>query len=161
MVSFFFWWQKEEDGRHMKEGVSLLRLQKCWPPFSGFLFSSLLLGVCLCTPSVCLCGLLYEESYRSGVENLDYTRLLNDQIVFQRACNLMIMQLWSNIFLHSSKKRIITRGVCFKEATPLSNGGINSSPTATRKAPPSPHRRRESFHLCPHLPAAHPRGEAR
>ena len=51
-VFLFLRWQKEEDGRHKKEGVSPLRLQECWPPFSGLLFSSLLLGVCLCTPSV-------------------------------------------------------------------------------------------------------------
>ncbi|KAG2637098.1 hypothetical protein PVAP13_2NG499800 [Panicum virgatum] len=89
-VFLFLRWQKKEDGRHKKEGVSPLRLQECWPPFSGFLFSSLLLGVCMCTPSVCLCGLLYEASYRSGVENLDYSRLLDDQVVFQRVCNLMM-----------------------------------------------------------------------
>jgi len=88
-VFLFLRWQKEENGRH-KKGVSLLHLQECWPPFSGLLFSSLLLGVCLCTPSVCMCGLLYEASYRFEVENLDYTRLLDDQIVFQRACNLMM-----------------------------------------------------------------------
>jgi len=57
---------------------------------AGCLSSSLLLGVYLCTPSVCLCGLLYEASYRSEIENLDYTKLLDDQIVFQRACNLMM-----------------------------------------------------------------------
>ncbi|KAG2564701.1 hypothetical protein PVAP13_7NG085700 [Panicum virgatum] len=79
-VFLFLQWQKEEDGRHKKEEVSPLRLQECWPPFVGLLFSSLLPGVCLCTPSVCLCSLLYEASYRSGVENLDYTRLLDDQI---------------------------------------------------------------------------------
>ena len=86
---FFLRWQKE-DGRHKKEEVSPLRLQECWPPFVGLLFSSLLPSVCMCTPSVCLCSLLYEASYRSGVENLDYTRLLDDQVVFQRACNLMM-----------------------------------------------------------------------
>ena len=43
-----------------------------------------------CARSVCLCGLLYEASYRSEVENLDYTRLLDDQVVFQRICNLMM-----------------------------------------------------------------------
>ena len=90
-VFLFLRWQKEEDGRHKKEKVSPLRLQECWPPFVGLLFSSLLPGVCLCTPSVCLCGLLYEASCRSGVENLDYTRFLDDQVVFQRACNLMMM----------------------------------------------------------------------
>jgi len=88
-VFLFLWWQKQEDGRHKKEGVSPLRVLECWPPFSELLFSSLLLGVCLCMPSVCLCGLLYEASYRSGVENLDYTRLLDNQVVFQRACNLI------------------------------------------------------------------------
>jgi len=89
-VFLFLRWQKEEDGRHKKEGVSPLRLQECWPPFSGLLFSSLLPGVCLYTPSVCLCGLLYKTSYMSGVENLDYTRPLDDQVVFQCACNLMM-----------------------------------------------------------------------
>ncbi|KAG2585283.1 hypothetical protein PVAP13_6KG265624, partial [Panicum virgatum] len=83
-VFLFLRWQKEEDGRHKKE-VSPLRLQECWPPFVGLLFSSLLPGVCLCALSVCLCSLLYEASYRSGVEFLDYTRLLDDQAVFQRA----------------------------------------------------------------------------
>ena len=34
-------------------------------------------------------SLLYKASYRSGVEKLDYTRFLDDQVVFQRACNLM------------------------------------------------------------------------
>ena len=81
-VFLFLRWQKEEDGRHKKEEVSPIRLQECWPPFVGLLFSSLLTGVCLCTPSVCLCSLLYEVSYRSGVEFLDYTRLLDDQVVF-------------------------------------------------------------------------------
>jgi len=89
-VFLFLWWQKGEDGRHKKEEISPLRLQECWPPFVGLLFSSLLPGVCLCTPSVCLCSFLYEASYRSGVEFLDYTRLLDDQVVFQRACNLMM-----------------------------------------------------------------------
>ena len=88
---FFLRWQKEEDGRHKKEEVSPLRLQECWPPFVGLLLSSLLPGVCLCTPSVCLRSLLYEASYRSGVEKLDYTRFLDDQVVFQRACNLIMM----------------------------------------------------------------------
>ncbi|KAG2629246.1 hypothetical protein PVAP13_3KG437101 [Panicum virgatum] len=92
-VFLFLRWQKEEDERHKKEGVSPLRLQECWPPFSRLLFSSFLRGVCLCTPSICLCGLLFEASYRSEVENLDYTRLLEDQVVFQRACNLMITHL--------------------------------------------------------------------
>ena len=92
-VFFFFGGRKKktEDGRHKKEEVFPLRLQECWPPFVGFLFSSLLPGVCLCTLSVCLCSLLYEASYRSGVEFLDYTRLLDDQVVFQRACNLIMM----------------------------------------------------------------------
>jgi len=89
-VFLFLRWQKEEDGRHKKEEVSPLRLQECWPPFIGLLLSSLLPSVCLSTPSVCLCSLLYEVSYRSGVEKLDYTRFLDDQVVFQRACNLMI-----------------------------------------------------------------------
>jgi len=39
-----------ERRRRKTQGVSPLRLQECWPPFSGLLFSSLLLGVCLCTP---------------------------------------------------------------------------------------------------------------
>jgi len=82
-VFLFLRWQKEEDGRHKNEGVSPLRLQECWLPISGLLFSSLLLGVCVRTPSVCVCGLLYEASYRSEVENLDYTRLL-----FQHVYNL-------------------------------------------------------------------------
>ncbi|KAG2585277.1 hypothetical protein PVAP13_6KG209012 [Panicum virgatum] len=90
-VFLFLRWQKEEDGRHKKEEVSPLRLQECWPPFVGLLFSSLLPSVCLYTLSVCLCSLLYEASYRSGVEFLDYTRLLDDQVVFQRACNMMMM----------------------------------------------------------------------
>ena len=72
-IFIFIQWQKEEDGRHKKEKVSPLRLQECWPPFVGLLFSSLLPGVCLCTPSVWLCSLLYEASYRSGVEFLDCT----------------------------------------------------------------------------------------
>ena len=76
LVLLFLQWQKEEFGRHKKEEVSPLRLQECWPPFIGLLFSSLL-------PGVCLCSLLYEATYRSGVENLDYTSLLDDQIVFQ------------------------------------------------------------------------------
>ena len=59
-VFLFLRWQKKEDERHKKEGVSPLRLQECWPPFSRLLFSSLLLGVCLCTPSICLCGLLFD-----------------------------------------------------------------------------------------------------
>ncbi|KAG2537012.1 hypothetical protein PVAP13_9NG247773 [Panicum virgatum] len=44
------------------------------------------LGFCsrVCLPGVCLCSLLYEATYRSEVENLDYTSLLDDQIVFQR-----------------------------------------------------------------------------
>jgi len=77
-VFLFLRWQKEEDGRHKKDRVSPLYLQECWPPFSGLLFSSLLPDVCLCTLSVCLCSLLYKVSYSSGVENLDYTRLLDD-----------------------------------------------------------------------------------
>ncbi|KAG2634636.1 hypothetical protein PVAP13_2NG173506 [Panicum virgatum] len=72
-VFLFLRWQKEEDGRHKKEKVSPLRLQECWLSFVGLLFPSLL-----------------SASYRSGVENLDYTRLLDDQVVFQRACNLMM-----------------------------------------------------------------------
>ena len=91
-VFLFLRWQKEEDGRHKKEEVSPLRLQECWPPFVGLLFSSL-------SPGVCLCSLLYEATYRSGVENLDYTRLLDDQIVFQRACNLM---MYSTMVLYIS-----------------------------------------------------------
>ncbi|KAG2576977.1 hypothetical protein PVAP13_6NG066700 [Panicum virgatum] len=73
-VFLFLRWQKEEDRRHKKEEVSPLRLQECWPRFVGLLFSSFLPGVCLCTPSVYLCSLLYEASYRSGVEKLDYIR---------------------------------------------------------------------------------------
>jgi len=85
-VFLFLRWQKEEDGRHKKKGVSPLPLQECWLPISGLLFSSLLLGVCVLTLSVCVCGFLYDEAlYRSEVENLDYTRLL-----FQCVCNLMM-----------------------------------------------------------------------
>ena len=43
-VFLFLRWQKEEDGRHKKEEVSPLRLQECWPPFVGLLFSSLFAG---------------------------------------------------------------------------------------------------------------------
>ena len=82
LVLLFLQWQKEEFGRHEKEEVSPLRLQECWPPFVGLLFSNLLPSICLCTLSVCLCSLLYEESYRSVVENLDYTKILDDQVVF-------------------------------------------------------------------------------
>jgi hypothetical protein len=49
-------------------------------------------------PSACLCGHLYESSYRFGVEILVYTKReynLDDQVldtrsVFQCACNVMI-----------------------------------------------------------------------
>ena len=49
-------------------------------------------------PSVCLCGHLYESSYRFGVEILGYTKRgynLDDQVldicsVFECACNMMM-----------------------------------------------------------------------
>ena len=49
-------------------------------------------------PSVCMCGHLYEPSYRFGVEILGYTKRgynLDDQVldirsVFQCACNVMM-----------------------------------------------------------------------
>ena len=82
-VFLIIWWQKEE--------VSPLRLQECWPSFIGHMFSGLL-------PSVCLCGHLYESSYRFEVGILGYTKRgynLDDQVldihsVFQCACNVIM-----------------------------------------------------------------------
>ena len=84
-------WQKEEERSQKKEKVSQLRLQECWSSFVGHLLSGLL-------PSVCLCGHLYESSYRFGVEILGYTKRgynLDDQVldirsIFQCACNVMM-----------------------------------------------------------------------
>ena len=85
------WQKEEEEERHKKEEVSPLRLQECWPSFIGHMFSGLL-------PSVCLCGHLYESSYRFEVGILGYTKRgynLDDQVldihsVFQCACNVMM-----------------------------------------------------------------------
>ena len=84
-------WQKEEERRHKKEEVSPLHLQECWLSFVGHMFSDFLL-------SVCLCGHLYESSYRFGVEILSYTmrgynlvdQFLDIRSVFRCACNVMM-----------------------------------------------------------------------
>ena len=84
-------WHKEEERRHKKEEVSPLHLQECWSSFVGHTFSGFLL-------SVCLCGHLYESSYRFGVKILGYTKHgynLDDQdldirSVFRCACNVMM-----------------------------------------------------------------------
>ena len=54
-------WQKEEEGRYKKEEVSQLRLQGCWPPFVGHMFSGLL-------PIVCMYGHPCEASNMFGFE---------------------------------------------------------------------------------------------
>ena len=91
MISLSYSLVEEKRTRYKKEEVSPLRLQECWSPFVGHMFLGLL-------PSVCLCGHLYESSYRFRVEILGYTKRgynLDDQVldicsVFQCACNVMM-----------------------------------------------------------------------